>query len=102
MTNFYLIFFPFFLQVIPLIEDRLELSLSQYRETNSAAKANNALTFAIKTLESFPEIQVNSAQLMSLIDARFLSRLTSKGKRGKYFAKKVKFFSGNHVKSEKN
>ena len=41
----------------------------------------DGLTFAIKILECFPEIRVNSEQFMNLIDAKFLSNLTSKGKK---------------------
>ena len=62
--------------MIQLIENRLELSLSQY----CAMEDRNPEIFSMKALESFPDIPVSFSQFNSLIDAKFLSYITSKGK----------------------
>ena len=68
--------------MVSMVENRLELALSQYcNKENPKHQIDNSQRFAMKTLECFPDIQsVNSEKFMSLIDADFLSHITSKGK----------------------
>ena len=68
--------------MVSVVENRLELALSQYcNKENPKHQIDNSQRFAMKTLECFPDVQsVNSGRFMSLIDADFLSHITSKGK----------------------
>ena len=68
--------------MVSVVENRLEYALSQYcNKENLFHEMRNSQIFAMETLECFPDVQsVNSERFMSLIDADFLSHITSKGR----------------------
>ena len=68
--------------MVSVVENRLECALSQYcNKENTFHEMRYSQIFAMETLECFPDVQsVNSERFMSLIDADFLSHISSKGR----------------------